>query len=94
LKLTRKDVVTVAGSVIVRQRPETANGVLFITLEDETGLANIIVLPDIFERFRTVIIQSNFLLIKGVAESETMIKGLYFEPIKDFVAKVHSHDYH
>ena len=50
--LKKRDVVTVAGAVIVRQRPSTAKDVVFITMEDETGYSNFIVMPDIFERFR------------------------------------------
>lgn len=93
LKMKRKDVVTVAGAVIVRQRPETARGVMFITLEDETGFTNIIVLPEVLEKYRSVINENRFLLIKGVAENETMVKGLYFEPLAVAAQAIQSHDY-
>jgi error-prone DNA polymerase len=92
--LRRRDVVSVAGAVIVRQRPMTANNVVFITLEDETGHSNFLVLPDIFERFRPVIMQNNFLMIRGVAEKGGLIKALYFQPITEFEAEVRSHDFH
>jgi error-prone DNA polymerase len=72
----------------------TANGVLFITLEDETGHANFIVMPDMFEKFRSVIVENSYLLIKGNAEDRRMIKGLYFEPIESFMAAPASHDFH
>jgi error-prone DNA polymerase len=57
--------VTVAGAVICRQRPGTAKGFVFLSLEDETGIINIIVDPKFFERHRLLITQEPFLLIKG-----------------------------
>lgn len=93
LRLKRRDLVTVAGSVIVRQRPSTAKDVVFITMEDETGYSNFLVMPDVFARFRATIVGSNFLIIKGMAESDTMIKALYFEPINAFISKIASHDF-
>ncbi len=91
--LKKRDVVTVAGAVIVRQRPSTANDVVFITMEDETGYSNFIVMPDIFERFRSVIVSSDFMLIRGKAEEGGMIKALFFEPINAFISKIQSHDF-
>ena len=93
-RLPKGELVTVAGAVIVRQRPGTGNSVVFITMEDETGHSNFIVMPDTFERFRRVITHSNFLLIKGISETDNMIKGLYFEPINDFMTEIRSHDFH
>src|SRR5207302_99289 len=58
--------VRVAGMVITRQRPGTAKGFVFLTLEDETGIANIIVRPDLFARDRLTIIEEPFLLVDGV----------------------------
>lgn len=57
--------VSVAGLVLVRQRPGSAKGVIFMTLEDETGVANIIVWPKTFERFRAVVLGSRFTLVTG-----------------------------
>jgi error-prone DNA polymerase len=94
MHLQKKDIVSVAGAVIVRQRPGTAKGVVFITLEDETGHSNFIVMPDTFERFRPVIVQNSFLLIRGIAEEGGLIKGLFFEPIGTLATNVHSHDFH
>ncbi len=91
--LKKRDVVTVAGAVIVRQRPSTANDVVFITMEDETGYSNFIVMPDVFDRFRSTIISSDFLLIRGIAEEGGMIKALYFEQINAFISKIGSHDF-
>src|SRR3954463_2837615 len=84
LNLKKGDIVSVAGAVIIRQRPMTAKNVVFITLEDETGHSNFVVMPDTFERFRAVINQNDFLIIRGIAEEDHVIKALYFEPIYKF----------
>jgi error-prone DNA polymerase len=63
-------VVEVAGMVIVRQAPPTAKGHLFITLEDETGLANLIIRPDLYERERVLLRGSSALLAGGVVQRE------------------------
>ena len=55
----------IAGLVIVRQRPGTAKGFCFITLEDETGTANAVVVPDVFQRYRVLIHTAAILLIEG-----------------------------
>ncbi len=62
--------VRVAGMVITRQRPGTAKGFVFLTLEDETGIANIIVRPDLFARDRLSIIEQPFLIIDGVLQHQ------------------------
>jgi DNA polymerase III alpha subunit len=67
----------IAGLVIVRQRPGTAKGFCFLTLEDETGTANAVVVPDMFQRFRSVIHTAALLMIEGplqkvVAEKEVV----------------------
>jgi error-prone DNA polymerase len=62
--------VRVAGMVITRQRPGTAKGFVFLTLEDETGIANIIVRPDLFARDRLVIVEEPFLLVEGVLQNQ------------------------
>ncbi len=92
--LRKGDVVMVAGLVICRQRPMTAKGVLFITLEDETGHSNFLVLPEMFEKYRSVILENRYLLIKGRAEDKRMIKGEYFEGIQEFMTAPASHDFH
>ena len=63
-------VCKVGGLVITRQRPGTAKGFVFLTLEDETGLVNIIVRPDIYERFRRTIRSSQSLIIEGALQKE------------------------
>jgi error-prone DNA polymerase len=60
--------VEVAGLVIVRQRPQTAAGIVFVSLEDETGIANLVVMPDVYERFRPVVRAAPFLLARGRVE--------------------------
>jgi len=62
--------VRVAGMVITRQRPGTAKGFVFLTLEDETGIANIIVRPDLFVRDRLVIVEEPFLIVDGVLQNQ------------------------
>lgn len=66
--------VNLAGLVLVRQRPGTASGVIFATLEDETGVANIIIWPKIFERYRRTVLQARFLAVRGrVQKAEGVI---------------------
>ena len=62
--------VRVAGMVITRQRPGTAKGFVFLTLEDETGIANIIVRPDLFAQEKLTIIEQPFLLVDGVLQHQ------------------------
>ena len=62
--------VRVAGMVITRQRPGTAKGFVFLTLEDETGVVNIIVRPDLFARDRLLIVEEPFLLVDGMLQSQ------------------------
>jgi error-prone DNA polymerase len=57
--------VRVAGSVIVRQRPGTAKGILFLSMEDETGIFNIVVMPDMFDQYRLTLVTEPYLLIEG-----------------------------
>ncbi|MEX1206752.1 MAG: error-prone DNA polymerase [Dongiaceae bacterium] len=65
--------VRVAGLVLVRQRPGTASGVIFATLEDETGVANIIVWPKVFERYRKVVLGARLLAVHGVLQREGIV---------------------
>jgi len=64
------DPVNVAGLVLVRQRPGTAKGICFITIEDETGTANLVVFPNIFQEFRKEILQSRLLMAEGKLQIE------------------------
>ncbi|MEO5860627.1 MAG: error-prone DNA polymerase [Pyrinomonadaceae bacterium] len=92
-KLRKNQVVSVAGAVIIRQRPMTANNVVFITLEDETGHSNFVVMPDKFEEYRSVINQSDYLVIRGIFEERGMIKALSFKTLEGFTAEVVSHNF-
>ncbi|HXD74623.1 MAG TPA: OB-fold nucleic acid binding domain-containing protein, partial [Vicinamibacterales bacterium] len=73
--------VRVAGMVITRQRPGTAKGFVFLTLEDETGIANIIVRPDLFIRDRLVITDEPFLLVDGVLQNQDGVTSVRAERI-------------
>ncbi len=63
-------IIKVAGAVICRQRPETAKGFVFLTLEDETGLANVIIRPQVFEQYRRVLRGPSFLCVEGRLQLE------------------------
>jgi error-prone DNA polymerase len=73
--------VRVAGMVITRQRPGTAKGFVFLTLEDETGIANIIVRPDLFARDRLVIVEEPFLIVDGVLQSQDGVTSIRAEQV-------------
>ena len=82
-----------AGLVLVRQMPGSAKGVMFITLEDETGHSNFVVMPDMFEKYRAEISQNDYLIIRGIFEERGMLKAIHFEPIHSFTAEVVSHNF-
>ena len=73
--------VRVAGMVITRQRPGTAKGFVFLTLEDETGIANIIVRPDLFARERLVIVEEPFLIVDGVLQNQDGVTSVRAEDL-------------
>jgi error-prone DNA polymerase len=75
--------VTVSGLVLVRQRPGTASGVIFMTIEDETGIANIIVWPKVFERLRAVVIGARFVAVTGKLQSQDSVTHLIAERLED-----------
>jgi error-prone DNA polymerase len=89
--------IQIAGNVICRQRPGTAKGFVFISLEDETGVSNAIVEPDLFERFRLVITEEAFLLIQGQvqnSDSVVLIKARDIKPlVHESLAGSASHDF-
>ncbi len=90
--------VRIAGNVICRQRPGTAKGVVFISLEDETGIANAIVHPWLFERERLPITQESFLVIEGVLQRRDgtqMVQAEKIEPMPHgAIPAAGSHDFH
>jgi error-prone DNA polymerase len=82
LKTTRSGRrVRVAGMVITRQRPGTAKGFVFVTLEDETGVANVIIRPDLFTRDRFVIVDEPFLIVDGVLQNEDGVTSVRAEHV-------------
>ncbi len=74
--------VRVAGMVITRQRPGTAKGFVFLTLEDETGVANIIVRPDLFARDRLTIVEEPFLIVDGVLQNQDGVTSVRAERVQ------------
>ena len=88
--------VRVAGMVITRQRPGTAKGFVFLTLEDETGISNIIVRPDLFDRERMAVIRHPFLLVEGVLQNQEGVVSIKAERVQgiDGGASVDAHDFY
>jgi DNA polymerase III alpha subunit len=74
--------VTVAGLVLCRQRPGTASGVVFVTLEDETGIANLIVWRDVFERYRGVIRLAKAMRATGKVERQGEVVHLHVQGVE------------
>ena len=77
-------IIQIAGNVICRQRPGTAKGFVFISLEDETGVANAIVTPDLFERLRLLITEEPFLVIEGEVQNTdnvVLVKARNIRPL-------------
>lgn len=75
--------VCVAGLVLVRQRPGTAKGVIFVTLEDETGIANIVVWASVFARFRRAVIAGRLLRVTGRLQRDAGVIHVVAEEIED-----------
>jgi len=88
--------VKVAGCVIVRQRPGTAKGFVFLSLEDETGIANIIIEPDLFERERFTVVGHSLLLIEGVLQNQDGVVSVKARRLLALPSGVgmQSHDFH
>jgi len=89
--------VRVAGAVIARQRPGTAKGFVFLSLEDETGIANVIIMPRLFERDHTVVVNHPFLLIEGTLQNQENVVSVKAESVQPLVitrAAPGSHDFH
>jgi error-prone DNA polymerase len=89
--------VKVAGWVIVRQRPGTAKGFVFLSMEDETGIANVIVTPKLFETNRLALVNFPFLLIEGILQHQdnvVSVKARRIEPLEMKIESPGSHDFH
>jgi len=91
-------VLTVAGCVITRQRPGTAKGFVFMSLEDETGIINIIIQPNLFDRKRQVCTGAPYVLVKGVLQSISGVISVKAGDIEELsfrgAAAMQSHDFH
>src|SRR5687768_7624404 len=88
--------VRVAGAVITRQRPGTAKGFVFLTLEDETGIANIIVRPDLFSEQKATIVGEPYLLVEGtlqIQEGVTSVKAERLHSLGGRSPEIDSHDF-
>jgi error-prone DNA polymerase len=89
--------VRTAGCVIARQRPGTAKGFIFISMEDETGIANVIVTPDLYNRDRLVVTRSKFLLVEGTLQNQDSVihvKASRLRLLTDAALPIQSHDFH
>jgi error-prone DNA polymerase len=89
--------VRTAGCVIARQRPGTAHGFIFISMEDETGIANVIVTPDLYERDRMVVTHSKFILAEGPLQNQDgviHVKATRLQPLAELALEVRSHNFH
>ena len=87
----------IAGSVIARQRPGTAKGFVFLSLEDETGIANAILTPAVYEQFKHAVIYEKFLLLEGELQNQenvVSLKARTVRPLSISRAEVRSHDFH
>ncbi|WP_348261036.1 error-prone DNA polymerase [Telmatobacter sp. DSM 110680] len=96
-RYSQNQFVKIAGCVIARQRPGTAKGFVFLSLEDETGITNIIITPDLFEQERMIITRSRFLAIEGRLQIQNRVihvKAFRIRPIDITSADVSSHDFH
>jgi error-prone DNA polymerase len=89
--------VRTAGCVIARQRPGTAKGFIFISMEDETGIANVIVTPDLYDRDCLVVTRSKFLLVEGILQNQDKVihvKATRLIELSDRALETRSHDFH
>jgi len=89
--------VRVAGAVICRQRPGTAKGFVFLSLEDETGISNVIITPDMFAENRFTVVAGKFLLVEGRLQNIDNVVSVKTARVKSLSlsdANVTSHDFH
>jgi error-prone DNA polymerase len=87
----------IAGCVIARQRPGTAHGFIFLSIEDETGISNAIIDPDLYERNRSLVTYAKFLLVEGAlqnVDNVIHIRGRHVEELSVTAAPMQSHDWH
>jgi DNA polymerase III alpha subunit len=82
------DHFTLAGLVLVRQRPGTASGVVFVTIEDECGIANLVVWPRVFDAYRRIVMGSRLLAVSGRVQREGLVIHLVAEQLWDWSAEL------
>jgi error-prone DNA polymerase len=89
--------VRTAGCIIARQRPGTAKGMMFISMEDETGISSVVVTPAMFEKEKLVVTRSKFLAVEGRLQNEDDVIHVMAErvwPLSDKALELRSHDFH
>ncbi len=91
--------IRTAGMVITRQRPGTAKGFVFLTLEDETGISNIIIRPDLYATDRLTVVESSFLIVEGILQNQDGVTSVKAERMSKMdgmpdEAAIDSHDFH
>jgi error-prone DNA polymerase len=87
----------IAGAIIARQRPGTAKGFVFLSVEDETGIANAIISPDVFAENRVTIVSHPFLLIEGRLQHQDNVISVKVDSVEALsipAAAATSHDFH
>ncbi|MFL6447776.1 MAG: DNA polymerase III subunit alpha [Bryobacteraceae bacterium] len=90
-------VIRVAGCVITRQRPGTAKGFVFLSLEDETGIVNIIINPDLFDRNRTACVAAPYVQVKGIVQNTWNVISIKAADVQALALgdeTIQSHDFH
>jgi error-prone DNA polymerase len=89
--------VRTAGAVITRQRPGTAKGFVFLSLEDETGIANVIVTPDVYAAYKREVVEAPYLLVEGALQNQdgaVSVKADRIEALAHAGPAVESHDFY
>ena len=89
--------VRVAGAVITRQRPGTAKGFVFLSMEDETGIANVIMTPDVYAAHKRTVIDEPYLLVDGILQNQdgaVSVKADRIEALRSAGPRQASHDFH
>jgi error-prone DNA polymerase len=87
----------IGGCVIARQRPGTAKGFVFLSLEDETGVANAIIMPDLFQKNRLLVTSEQFLMVEGILQNQDnviSVKARRIMPLSITRAETSSHDFY
>jgi len=84
LHMRNDEWISLAGLVIVRQRPGTAQGIIFMTLEDETGIANVVIWPQVLEKYRPVVMSSRLIMVRGRVQKHQDVIHIIARDVKDY----------